>query len=77
MSDSQGQRYWSDNPNAPKIPYWAYFAEKSYFAGNILASVLYGACKVSTSSVRLSVFQFLRSSRDSHRVVLPMHGRIV
>ena len=42
MSDSQEQ-LWSDNPNAPKITYALYFAEKSYFAGILLAAILYGA----------------------------------
>jgi len=41
MSDSPVQS-WSDNPNAPKIPYSAYFAEKATFAGALLGSILYG-----------------------------------
>ena len=41
MSDSLGKP-WSDNPNAPKVPYWVYFGEKSYFAGVIIGAILYG-----------------------------------
>ena len=41
MSDSQEQP-WSDNPNAPKIPYRIYFDEKANFAGHLLTSILYG-----------------------------------
>ena len=41
MSDSQGG-LWSDNPNAPKIPVWLYFAERYYSYGIFFASILYG-----------------------------------
>jgi len=41
MSDSQ-ERPWSDNPNAPKIPYYLYFEEKADFAGVLIGSILYG-----------------------------------
>jgi len=43
MSDSVGQP-WSDNPNAPKIPYYMYTREKAYFAGILIAAILYGIC---------------------------------
>lgn len=33
---------WSDNPNAPKIPYWLYVGEKAYFAGSLIGAILYG-----------------------------------
>lgn len=33
---------WSDNPNAPKIPYWLYYVEKVYFAGFVIGAVFYG-----------------------------------
>ena len=49
MSDSQ-ERPWSDNPNAPRIPYWLYLQEKSRFAGVFLGSILYGTNKVSLST---------------------------
>jgi hypothetical protein len=39
MSDEQS---WSDNPNAPKIPYDLYFGEKARFAGLLVGSILYG-----------------------------------
>ena len=41
MSDSQ-EPLWSDNPNAPKISRTLYLDEKADFAGNLLASILYG-----------------------------------
>ena len=44
MPDSQEQR-WSDNPNAPKIPYPLYAEEKADFAGMLIASILYGTPK--------------------------------
>ena len=43
MSDAwQVTNPWSDNPNAPKIPLYLYTQEKSYFAGMLIASILYG-----------------------------------
>ena len=44
MADSL-EKPWSDNPNAPKIPYLLYSFEKSYFAGLFIASILYGVPK--------------------------------
>ena len=41
MSDSQ-DKPWSDNPNAPQIPYYLYFEEKADFAGVLIGSILYG-----------------------------------
>ena len=41
MSDPQEQ-LWSDNPNAPKISRTLYLDEKADFAGNLIASILYG-----------------------------------
>lgn len=50
MSDSR-EPPWSDNPNVPKIPYNMYFAEKCYFAGILLAAILYGMrCPICTSA---------------------------
>ena len=37
---------WSDNPNAPRIPYDQYFYEKAGFAGSLIGSILYGARKI-------------------------------
>ena len=48
MSDSQ-QQPWSDNPNAPKIPYYAYLDEKAWFAGIVVSSILYGTPKTRSS----------------------------
>ena len=41
MPDSLEQP-WSDDPNAPKIPYNVYFEEKAYLAGTLIASIFYG-----------------------------------
>jgi len=55
MSDFQEQP-WSNNPNAPDIPYRAYILEKGYFAGVLIGSILYGTHKRSPPRhVRLSV----------------------
>ena len=51
MSDSQKQP-WPDNPDAPKIPYWLYSYEKSYFAGTPISSVLHGTPKTFRLYVR-------------------------
>lgn len=37
-----GPKPWSDNPNAPQVPFSVYFAEKSYFTGFLLGAILYG-----------------------------------
>ena len=42
MSDSQFES-WSKNPNAPEIPYRVYLMEKTWFAGTLVSSILYGA----------------------------------
>ena len=55
MSDTQ-QKPWSDNPNAPKVPYDVYFAEKSNFAGVLIAAVFYGMSGTPNLHVRLYVF---------------------
>ena len=74
MSVSQEQP-WSNNLNAPKIPYYLYVAEKSRFAGVSLISIGFGTCKASHLKVRLSVLNPLDGSyRHPRRVVLPMHG---
>jgi len=33
---------WSNNPNAPKIPYSVYLEEKATLAGSLTSSILYG-----------------------------------
>ena len=53
MSDSQVQP-WSTNPNAPKIPYHLYTLEKAFFAGVLIASLLYGTTKIPRLPIRLS-----------------------
>jgi len=55
MSDTE-QKPWSDNPNAPKIPYDVYFSEKAVFAGLLISAVLYGMSNAPYLRVRLSVF---------------------
>jgi len=52
MSDSQEQP-WSDNPNAPQIPYGLYLLEKTWFAGTLISSILYGARDISIPSLTL------------------------
>jgi len=47
MSDSQFEP-WSSNPNAPKIWYDLYLAEKINFAGILIGSILYGTFGIST-----------------------------
>ena len=54
MSDAQ-QKSWSDNPNAPKIPYGLYFLEKAYFGGVLFGLILYGMCNYPHLHVGLSV----------------------
>ena len=44
MSDSQ-ELPWSDNPSALKILHTIYLFEKSWFAGTLASSILYGALK--------------------------------
>ena len=44
MYNSQ-EKLWSDNPNAPKIPYNLYFQEKVTFAGDFVGPTLYGTSK--------------------------------
>ena len=33
---------WSDNPNAPQIPYWQYRSEVAKFNGGVIGVILYG-----------------------------------
>ena len=47
---------WSNNPNAPQIPYWLHFGEKVYFAGVLMGAVFYGTH--SCTSVYLPSPQF-------------------
>ena len=41
MFDTQ-EKLRSSNPNAPKISHRLYLAEKEYFTGSIITSILYG-----------------------------------
>ena len=54
MSGSQEQP-WSGNPNAPKISHDVYLREKAWFTGILVGAILYGTCKISTSTGPLSV----------------------
>ena len=54
MSDSQ-EIPWTDNPNAPKVPYYLYIEEKAYFAGILIASILYGLYEAAPPYVLLTV----------------------
>jgi len=71
MSD---QKPWSDNPNAPQIPYDLYFWEKAAFAGELIAAIFYGlptyrsVCSILTHLVRST-----NCSRNRHRHLLPMY----
>jgi len=75
MSDSR-YKSWSNNPNAPKIPYALYLEEKAYYAGTLIGSMLYGmrkrffACPPTRAHLVLSVYP-----RNAHRVVLQMYDR--
>ena len=59
MSESQ-EPPWSNNPNAPKIPYSLYLEEKADFAGMLIASVLYGTYKMSYAHACIAVSLFVR-----------------
>ena len=47
-ADSGILRLWSDNPNAPDIPYFQYVDEKIVFAGTLIGSILYGTRRTPT-----------------------------
>ena len=46
---------WSDNPNAPKIPYALYLGEKAYFAGFLIGAIFYGT----QTYVRRTILAFI------------------
>ena len=71
MSDSR-YKPWSNNPNAPKIPYSLYLEEEAYFVGTLIGSMLYGKRKRSSMHIRAHLVRSV-SSRDAHRVVLQMY----
>lgn len=76
MSGSQ-ESPWTDNPNAPKVPYYLYIEEKAYFAGILVASILYGSCQAVPPTHLSNRIQSVCSvrSRDPGRAVLPMYDR--
>ena len=82
MSNIQ-RKPWSDNPNAPKIPYDLYYAEKAYFAGILIASILYGVYmrdpETPSPARLLNRHEYARwvYSRHPHHALLPMHGLVV
>ena len=49
---------WSDNPNAPKIPYWLYYVEKVYFAGFVIGAVFYGTVTCTSARALVSCSRF-------------------
>ena len=58
MTDATGGfmwQLWSDNPNAPDIPYYQYVDEKFIFAGTLVGSILYGTCKTPPPHIHLPV----------------------
>ena len=75
MSDPQ-DKPWSDNPNAPKIPYDLYFGEKATFAGILIGSMFYGTCKTLPPTRRFVCAHIAYSVdfRDRHRAILPLYG---
>jgi len=75
MSDSQEQP-WSDNPNAPKIPYDLYFGEKATFAGILIGSMFYGTYKTFPPKRRPvdAHIAYSVNSRDRYRAILPLYG---
>jgi hypothetical protein len=48
---------WSNNPNAPQIPYSLYFAEKANFAGLLIGAIFYGM-RTYTPTYAYSLFLF-------------------
>ena len=77
MSDSQ-EKPWSDNPNAPQIPYYLYFEEKADFAGVLIGSILYGMHMVFTPISLRNHTHLVCSAypRDTGRTFLPVYGRV-
>ena len=78
MSDSQ-ELPWSDGPNAPSIPYFFYLQEKSFFAGILISSILYGMPNI-PSPTRPSVREHsirLVCFRDRDRTVVSKYDRAV
>ena len=64
---------WSDNPNAPKIPYSLYFQEKVTFARDFVGPILWYAqlaCQPTHTHFVCSVYY-----RGRRRAVFPLHGR--
>ena len=45
----------SSNPNAPEISHRMYLAEKEYFTGSIITSILYGKRRAPHPRAHLSV----------------------
>jgi len=79
MSDSQ-ERPWSNNPNAPKVPHDFYLEEKAYFAGVLIAAILYGTRKIPPQtrlSAMLNLFARPSFHRGHRHAVFPMYGRVV
>ena len=77
VSSHPQQMSWTDNPNAPRVPYYLYIGEEAYFAGIIIASILYGTHETAPHIHPSNRIQCVRSvcSRGPHRAVLPMYDR--
>ena len=73
-SDSS-QKPWSDNPNAPQIPYGLYFWEKATVAGNIIGAIFYGLqTHMSVYSILAHLVYSINCSRYRHRTLLSIYG---
>ena len=78
MPDSQ-QKPWSNDLNAPKIPYDLHLREKNNVIGTFISSIFYGTRKTSlpTRPYIRPYLVCLACSRDGRYVVLQMYGRSV
>lgn len=68
MADSS-EKPWSDDPNAPKIPYSLHIQEREKFTGDFLAGILYGM-PAASSSIRIHFVCLTDHSRNHRRSVL-------
>jgi len=79
MSLDSQEHPWSDDPGAPKIPYYLYSSEKATFAGFLIGAILYGAHEKSSPRCPSNRTRFVCSvySRGIDCTVLPMYGRTI
>lgn len=64
---------WSDNPNAPQIPYILYFAEKTLVVGNAISAVLYGIVVVLFFKCMGALFNSFNRTKGDIKWVLVAH----